>query len=165
MTVSALRARALSTKSMVALLAASALFTTSACTTTGTDGNGSTVIGGLIGAATGYAGCRLASANDTEMAACIIGGAAIGAAIGNQLSKSAKEKRDVALAQAVESGESTTWTDPESSTSGTIEVLSGPTPNASGEGTCQSYKETYSGASEASTYSVCKDASGQIIID
>lgn len=166
MTVSAPRARALSTKSMVALLTASALFTTSACTTTGTSGEGA-FMGGLLGAGASALLCNAAGASGGDLTACIAAGTALGAAAGWQLAESAKKKREAAMEQALtmEEGETVTWTDPESSTSGTIEVLSGPTPNASGEGTCQEYKETYSGASKASTYSVCKDASGQIIID
>lgn len=144
----------------VAVALVSAAFSVSACESL-PEGSG----GALIGAGLGAAACYLSSANTTECAALVLGGAAVGAVIQNQLNESEREKRDAALAEAVTTGQSTSWQDPESNSSGNIQVLSGAKPNPNGDGTCQDYQESYSGSAETSTYSICKDSSGKVIVE
>ncbi len=104
-------------------------------------------------------GCAALGGNTTECILAGVAGAAVGALIENELSEREKERRDAALAQAIQSGENASWTEEQSGTSGNIEVLR-TFENAGRE--CEEIRETYNGPQGpiVDTYSVCLDDNG-----
>jgi surface antigen len=146
-------------KFVVAVAAVSGAALLSGCAT---DENGNAIFGALAGAAGGAALCALSGANDTECALLIAGGAALGGAIGNEIDRRDRERREAALQAALLSEEPVAieWTNPETSNSGDIESLS--VYRDSQGNTCRDFEETYmrEGRQINDTYTICTSPDG-----
>lgn len=119
------------------------------------------MVGGLAGGALGGGICAAAGCGTLGTILAAGAGALIGSVIAKKLSKSEKEKRDKALASAMETGKKASWTDETKGTSGDIVPLN--TFQKDGK-ECSEYEETYNGTSSPVTekYTVCRGADGKI---
>jgi len=126
----------------------------SACAT---DGTTSQFLGGALGAVTGYAACRLSSANDTECIALVLAGATAGVLIARHIDARDRERRNAAVATFLNEGQNTTtWQNPETSNSGSLQLL-GTTTDAQGR-ECRQINEQYhaGGNTVPETYTMCR---------
>ncbi len=131
----------------------------SACAT---DGSANQFIGGALGAVTGYAACRLSSANDTQCIALVLAGATAGVLIARQIDARDRARRNAAVASFLNDGQSrASWQNPETSNSGTLQLL-GTTTDAQGR-ECRQISEQYvaGGTTVPETYTMCRGANGQ----
>ncbi len=131
----------------------------SACATTG--GNNQ-ILGGALGALTGYAACRLSSANDTECVALVLAGATAGVLIARHIDARDRERRNAAVATFLnERQTSANWQNPETSNSGSLQLL-GTTTDAQGRECRQIQEEYVQGTNRVpESYTMCRGANGQ----